>query len=242
MALMAANPTRYSMEWREAARFLVFGAMIVLFICILAILYIDLPVALWIHRRGLDSHLWLRHLLTVPAVLAPVGGAYLLVYLARRLRYSPSRLEHAYFVIACGLLVTLSLKSMLKVAFGRTWPREVADLGSKVPVCDRPSLGYVNDGIHAFHAFGGSIKAYQAFPSGSTAMLLAVAVPVFGLHPKARPAVAVFVVVSLVAYVLTNTHFIADVVAGAYIGASVGLCALAITSSGRGIVTARSPG
>ncbi|MBB4133353.1 membrane-associated phospholipid phosphatase [Xanthomonas campestris] len=115
---------------------------------------------------------------------------------------------------------------MLKRMFGRTWPRDVSDPGPAVLAnCPPPSLGYINDGIHSFHFFGGNSKPFLAFPSGSTVMLLAIVVPLCVAFPRVRIPLIVFTVFSLFCFVLTNTHFVADVIAGVYVGGVIGLIA-----------------
>jgi membrane-associated phospholipid phosphatase len=136
-------------------------------------------------------------------------------------------------VISSTLLVACQLKNLLKIAFGRTWPREVKDVSvsSVDTVTGLASRGYVNDGIHAFHPFAGAAKPFAAFPSGSTAALIAVVVPVMLLYPRTRWPLLIYSAVSLLSFVVTNTHFVGDIIAGLYVGTTCGLVAVAIAEA-----------
>ncbi|GGA81772.1 hypothetical protein GCM10011521_20140 [Arenimonas soli] len=173
--------------------------------------------------------------LSAPILIAPGAALFLVVHAIRRGYGRGGQVERAYAVIAATLLVALAVKDMLKRAFGRTWPRNVVDPGPEAisSGCSPSSLGYINDGLHGFHAFAGVTKPYQAFPSGSTVVLLATVLPLMALYPRLRLPLAIFSLVSFCAYVLTNTHFIGDVVAGAYVGAVAGMIATATIRSGR---------
>lgn len=200
----------------------------------LLISFVDLPLALWINERGLDQHKWMLFFLSTPVVLAPLGGLYVLVYVVRRAWSEPSQRERGFLTISIALLASMAVKDMLKRMFGRTWPRNVVDPGpDMISACPPPSLGYINDGLHSFHFFGGTSKPFLAFPSGSTVMLLAIILPFCAMYPRARIPMAAFVTISLTCFVLTNTHFISDVVAGAYVGMVAGLVAIQATRAHR---------
>jgi hypothetical protein len=221
---------RRRIVWKTPMKVIAIGAPITIALSLLCIFCIDLPLSLWIHKHALDTYPWMLNLLSTPIVISPAAAIYVLVYVIRRHTGDPGRNEHIAFIVSTTLLVSLQIKEMLKIAFGRTWPRHVVNPGTVPtgPGCAPSSLGYVNDGIHAFHAFGGSGKAFQAFPSGSTIALLAVAVPLMVLYPRVRPVLLIFTLVSLVAFILTNTHFLGDVVAGTYVGLVAGMTAVAL--------------
>ena len=64
--------------------------------------------------------------------------------------------------------------------------------------------------------------AYHSFPSGHMAKTCAVIAVLWILYPKWR-WVYVFIVSAVAAgLVLTNLHFLSDVVAGAFVGVSIG--------------------
>lgn len=218
-------------RWRIAANFIVYGGLMAAFASWVSIRWVDHPVATWIHQNGVDQHLWMRTFLDAPIALAPLGAIYMLGYILRRARSNPGVMEWNWFVVSLSLAFSLHInRNVLKIAFGRTWPRLVTDPSAsavRVSDCIGPSQGFLNDGIDAFHPFGGTIKAYSAFPSGSTAALIAIVVPLFVLFPRLRIPLALYTLLSLVAFVLTNTHYVGDVLAGFYVGAVCGIVAVA---------------
>jgi hypothetical protein len=234
--VIAVLPFDYEVEreaasgWRLTSRLLLAGAPLTFFLTLACILWVDLPLARLIHAKGWDRFFWMRRFLDTPIVTAPAAAAYMGVYVVRRCRGRAGTNEKIWFIISAVLLVTLQLKNMLKIVFGRTWPREVTDpsVGAAPCACIAPSRGFLNDGIHAFHAFGGSSKPFSAFPSGSTATLIAVVLPLVLLYPRTRIPLTVFTALSLFSFVITNTHFVGDVVAGIYLGALCGSVGVAL--------------
>jgi hypothetical protein len=210
--------------WRRSARLIAWGAPLAAALSLACIRWVDLPLARWIHARGLDGHAWMLWPMSAPIAALPLAGLFVFVYALRRLGAAPGSRERAWFVICAGLLACCAAKDMLKRMFGRTWPREVADPGPvSAPGCGVASHGYLNDGISAFHAFGGATKAFQAFPSGTTIIMLALALPLCSLYPRARAPIAAATAFTIACLLLTNTHFLADVVAGGYVGMVGGL-------------------
>jgi len=210
------------------------GATTVL-VCAVCIAWVDLPAARWLHQQAWDTHDWMLRLLGVPVVVSILLGVYLLVHLIGSPRTEQSLRARRLYLLGLGMMVALAAKTMLKIAFGRTWPRLVSDpIPGQLPSeCSAATCGYVNDSVHAFVPFAGSLKAYSAFPSGSTALLLAVVVPCMVWLPRLRWYLAYFAIFSLACYVATNTHFISDVVAGAYVGL---LCGTGVVVADRGSV------
>ena len=222
---LRAGPT-----WKAIYRLLTVGGLATVALTLIAIRWIDLPLALWIHAHGLDTHLWMRWLLDTPIAATPVAMIYLLVYVIRRRGAPASRAEQDWSVVSIALLVSLEVKSVLKLVFGRTWPREVMNVGAPKSLSYDcvASHGYVSDGIHFFNFFQGADKQYSAFPSGSTVSLLAMVIPIMIIYPRLRWPLAIFTATSLVFFVLTNTHFVGDIVAGLYVGLICGSVPMAM--------------
>ncbi len=230
-----SQPVRLT-TWHDAARLILIGAPIATVTTLVCVFWVDLPLATWLHGHGWDSHAWMRWLMVTPIVLVPMAGLYLLVHVLRRSCGSVTRHEHVAFVLCSGLLVSQEIKDMLKRAFGRTWPRDVSDLGTAPPSadCAPASLGYINDGLHSFTLFAGATKPFQAFPSGSTSALLTVALPIMVLYPRTRLPLGVFLLASLSSLVITNTHFLGDIFGGVYVGAVAACICLAVLGAPRG--------
>lgn len=215
--------------WRLVRQFLGYGGLVSVSATLVCIAWIDLPLAKYVNSVGVDQHLWMRRFLDIPIVVSPLALLYVLVHIARPTTRH-TLLGRKLYIVSVAMLVALQVKTLLKILFGRTWPRAVEDVvvGTH-PGADAAaqSTGYINDGIHTFNFFGGSAKLYAAFPSGSTTVLLAALVPLGFVFPRARPTLAALGLVSLCAYVLTNTHFVGDVLFGAFVGTCCGLVAVA---------------
>ena len=62
---------------------------------------------------------------------------------------------------------------------------------------------------------------YHAFPSGHTAAVCAVAGVFWAAYPSFRPLCVGIVVAAAVPLILSDFHFVSDVIAGGLLGASV---------------------
>jgi hypothetical protein len=228
--------------WKQVYKLFAIGGLFTIAMALISIKWLDLPLATWIHAQGLDKHLWMRTLLDTPIVAAPVAILYVLVYVTCRRWSAPSRGERDWLMICVALLVSLEIKSVLKLTFGRTWPREVMNFalankdGTKARAYDCvASHGYLNDGIHFFNFFHGADKEYSAFPSGSTVSLLAMVIPIMAIYPRTRWPLGLFSVTSLCFFLLTNTHYLGDVIAGVYVGLLCGFAAVVMRNEDVGL-------
>jgi membrane-associated phospholipid phosphatase len=184
-------------------------------------LWIDRPVALLAH----DAH-WLNFLIKLqyraPLIMAPLAGLALLVLAVRALMNRP--LTRPYVVIllcAVSFFIVEGLKTYLKSAFGRTWPESWMG----------PHISFIRDGTYGFYPFHGG-PAYTAFPSGHIAAVCAVVFVLWACYPKFRPLYVPFVLVTAIALVVSNLHFVSDVIAGAFLGTSVGWITTAMWRAG----------
>jgi membrane-associated phospholipid phosphatase len=171
--------------------------------------YIDRPVAEWVcnHSPFWPAPDWMRFsdFITAMMVAAPV----LLVMAAlRRLRGPWQRWEAQLAVIAASVFVMTLLKQLFKWTFGRPsstlW---IFSGGSAIP----------NNPDYAFHWFHGFFP-YVAFPSGHLTVACTVGAIVWFIWPKWRwlaLAVIAFVAVCLI---ITNYHYVGDIIAGAFLG------------------------
>jgi membrane-associated phospholipid phosphatase len=121
------------------------------------------------------------------------------------------------FVCSLSVIFTEMIKNILKFIFGRTWPETWVD----------NNLSFIRDGVYGFHFMHGG-SAYQSFPSGHMAAACAVLSVIWIRYPYFRS----FYVIAglLVGTVLTgaNYHFLSDVIAGAFVGVSIGWIAIEI--------------
>jgi membrane-associated phospholipid phosphatase len=176
--------------------------------------WFDRPLAYFVHAHLAHGHFGILDVLTLmpdPLILAAIA---LLVFEAYRiLRRLPLTMHHR-IASACGLsiLVAEAIKDQLKFVFGRAWPTS----GSH----HRPSL--IGDGSYGFHWLHGG-RPYDAFPSGHMGAACALLSVLWVCYPRGRPLWAAAALGVAAALVAGNYHFLGDVIAGAFVGCSVGL-------------------
>jgi membrane-associated phospholipid phosphatase len=175
-------------------------------------LWIDRPVALLAHNIH-DQLGYLKFTYRIPIVMAPLAGLALLVLAVRALMNRPLTRPHAAILLcAVSFFVTEGLKTYLKGAFGRTWPESWMGGFNR---------SFIRDGVYGFNPFHGG-PAFSAFPSGHIAAVCAIVSVLWVWHPKLRPLYALSVLATAVVLIGSNFHFVSDVIAGAFLGTSVG--------------------
>ena len=173
--------------WERVVKAVWQGGVVCALLVAVTIYYIDLPLATFLHQSKIDQIRWIRGFLDLPILLTPLAMLYMLLYGLRYAKMKSNRHYHACFVISSTLLIACQVKNILKIAFGRTWPRDVSGRDVDLILSRFSTGGFVNDGIHAFHPFAGT-KAFTSFPSGTTCALMAslsqlgFTIPFYGLY------------------------------------------------------------
>jgi membrane-associated phospholipid phosphatase len=179
--------------------------------------WLDKPIALWIYDvfggHRIPTELADR-IVSLPLISAIVFVACGLLAVAGR---TFSKLEAAIAMGAISTLATIVIKDQLKFAFGRTWPDA---WGPGI-------VSFVRDGAYGFHFFH-SGKSFESFPSGHAAVAAAVLSVAWMLFPNLRAICAIAVVAVDIGLVALNLHFLSDVTAGSFLGASAGLFTVAL--------------
>jgi membrane-associated phospholipid phosphatase len=114
--------------------------------------------------------------------------------------------RHTRFFLLASITVPLTffLKSVLKIAVGRITTR----FWLRHP--DYPQFHWLNGGGH-----------YDGFPSGHMAVFAALGLAIWKYYPRYRALSAVVLSVLAIALIVTDYHFVSDVIAGAYLGVLV---------------------
>jgi membrane-associated phospholipid phosphatase len=84
-----------------------------------------------------------------------------------------------------------------------------------------PDPTYLQDHLYGFHWLHGS-SHWESFPSGTAAISSAIASVLWIAWPRSRAIGALIIVFLCVAVIVTNYHWVSDVVAGVFLGASIG--------------------
>jgi membrane-associated phospholipid phosphatase len=184
-------------------------ALVALFTFI-SVTWLDRPIARLVNElfgsREVSSTIALSVPLMVAAAVFVIYG--LLAFMGRQF----SRLETSILMCDVSLLVNEVIKNQFKIVFGRTWPDSWAP----------GVLSYIHDRQFGFHFFR-SGQSYESFPSGHAATVAAVMTVLWITYPRARLAYAICIAAADIGLILNNVHFLSDVVAGTFLGASVAM-------------------
>ena len=186
---------------------------------VIAYQWLDRPIALFVHHQlphhGRNLFEPLTH---IPDPLIPAAVIAFVVLGLWALAGRPlTRLPAT--VVGCSLSVTMvqAFKNLLKFAFGRTWPETWID--------NNPS--FIRDDAYGFHWFHGG-GGYESFPSGHMAVTCAVLSVLWICYPRLKPLYLLAGLAVAVGLVGANFHFLSDVIAGSFVGISVGWMAVAL--------------
>ena len=175
--------------------------------------FVDRPVAWFVHDHGQFMHDFLRWPPLVSDYLKDCAAPAILLVVVWCIWKPGGRLQTGLLAISANVIVTTVLKQLLKWSCGRYWPDTWTH--------NNPSL--IRSGDYGFHPFHYG-PAYGSFPSGHAAVICSVLSILWLSYPRWRWCYAIIGVAVCVALVGMNYHFIGDVVAGAMLGATTGLC------------------
>lgn len=194
---------------RPSRRFL-FGTLLMFILVFVSIQWWDLPLAGWIaenlHVKGFEIRK-----LNVPDLLFMFASALTIASWLAYLWLSRSGVQEKYLT-ACRLTGTtlpaaVAVKSILKWIFGRTETRAwLADPGS-----------------YGFHWLAGN-DGYNGFPSGHMLVLTPLFLILWNYYPRYRFYYGIAWIGLGISLIVTEYHFLSDVLAGGYIGMIVFLC------------------
>jgi membrane-associated phospholipid phosphatase len=191
-------------------------------VCVAGVLisyaFIDRPLSTFLHPF-LDDRRFLvlvaRQMAPFVSLVAVVVGVLGVAYLAG---WQPNANVRAtirvVLIAAIATCVAQYAKDELKLMVGRTWPETIF----------WHNLSWNANGVSLFRPFFGGL-GYEAFPSGHTALAMAAASVFACAFPRQR--ILWMTPVALLAFglVVTDVHWLSDVIAGAYVG---GVCGFGI--------------
>lgn len=186
----------------------------------IAYFWLDRPIALFVHHPAGETKAF-SSLTHIPDPVLPLAIA---IFAAAGLYVLSGRVLPKVFATAllCSVSAMIAevTKSILKYAFGRTWP--------ETWVRNNPS--FIHDGVYGFNPFHGG-DAYASFPSGHTSVTAAVVAVLWMAYPALRPLCALAILAVAIGLVGANYHFLGDVVAGGFVGISTGWMTVALWRS-----------
>ena len=193
---------------------------------VISFYWLDRPIALFVHNQLPHGTPKVAEPLTyIPDPLIWIAAiTFVVLGLVGLKGRSLSKMQSVLLVCSVSLMVTETIKNELKFVFGRTWPETWYQ--------NNPS--FISDGIYGFNWFHGG-QAYASFPSGHMAAVCAVMSIFWIYYPQLRMIYFTIVLAVLVGLVGADFHFLSDCIAGAFLGASIGLMASNLPASIRQI-------
>jgi membrane-associated phospholipid phosphatase len=202
---------------RVAYGFLAFSGLTAL-----SIGFVDRPLALFVHSTlqgepGFFQYAF-RTMTGIPEFLGAMA-VFLIIALSvmRVIRGSLPEAETIAFLASLSIIVAETLKTALKMAFGRTWPETWI----------YNNVSFIRDGVYGFMPFHGG-PGGSAFPSGHTTAVCACMSVLWILLPRWRPIYVLAVATTALGLIGLNSHFLGDVIAGGYLGTAVGVMTVRI--------------
>lgn len=193
------------------------GTMIVVGACYA---FVDRPVAFYAHAH-LTQYGIFGALTRISEYLAIASVIVLVVAGLRSLVTAKwARWQGTLLLCAVSLTAAESVKDELKFIFGRTWP--------ETWINNNPSL--IGNGIFGFNFFHGG-AGYASFPSGHTTAVCAVVAVLWFAYPRLRPLWGLAVLAVVLGLIGADYHFVSDIVAGGFLGASAGWMTMLIAGS-----------
>jgi membrane-associated phospholipid phosphatase len=192
------------------------GVAFAITVAVVAVSYVffDRPIAYFAHEH-LRHYKFFVQMTKIPEPFAALGAVLVVVFGLMSLARPLSRWQLVVFTASITYFSGAVIKSQLKLVFGRTWP--------ETWVHNNPSL--IRDGAFGFNLFHGGGEGWESFPSGHTTGICTVMAVLWIAYPRFRPLYAVLIAAVAIGLIGANYHFLSDIIAGGFLGASVGIVA-----------------
>ncbi len=180
---------------------------------IVSYLWLDRPLAIAAHALPpAHKHALFEPLTHIPDPLIPAAAvAFVVLGLYALSGRTLARFPRVIVMCSLSLFMGEAVKDELKRVFGRTWP--------ETWVANNPSL--IRDHVFGFNWFHGG-AGYASFPSGHMTATCALIAVLWICYPRFRPLYLLTALAVAVGLVGADFHFLSDVIAGSFVGASVG--------------------
>lgn len=204
-----------------------------IFICSIVVMitynYVDQPLANWIgavfNRTTHESYF--RWVLANKALAFCIINLDIFVYYIAVVALIvcfvvPLRMKHSltYRCCACyslSVIFAYIFKNILKSIFGRCCTK-----GFSYNVF-LPNSILADKNLLVFHFFKNHPSA-SLFPSGHMAILCAAATALYFYFPRLKYFWVTIVILTGISLLVTNSHFLSDIIAGAFLGIGVAIC------------------
>jgi membrane-associated phospholipid phosphatase len=197
------------------------GLLITVLLASISVVWFDRPIAILMHDtfgawyfRDAVTHSPGSSIQLASAFIFVVFGLFAIM--GRKF----TRLEISVLLCNISVLAADVIKNQLKYVFGRTWPDS----------WDPQILSYIHDNVYGFNFFHYG-RSFESFPSGHAAVAASVISVLWMLFPRLRAVWIICIGAADLGLVLLNLHFVSDVVAGTFVGASTGVFTVTLCAS-----------
>jgi len=170
--------------------------------------YIDRPVAEFFDAHFRHTIMWVW----IERGLAPLNWVVVMAML---------------FLFGCGLWVVSGgslgswTRTLLLCSWAAMWATAAEMIFKQIFGRSWPDPTFVQDHLYGFHLLHGG-PHWESFPSGTAAISVAIATVLWIVAPRWRTVGALAAGLLCVAVIVTNDHWVGDVIGGAFLGQSVG--------------------
>jgi membrane-associated phospholipid phosphatase len=179
-----------------------------------SIAYVDRPVANYVHLNLLQSQMIEGLASAINPLVIFVALAFAVLFGAGCCVLAGRKLSAPFetpLLCSWSVVWAMAATEALKLAFGRSEP--VMWTGS--------AAGSIERGTYRFLFLHG-VPLYESFPSGTTAIAAAILSVLWIRVPRLRVAWALVLAYVGLALIVTNGHFVSDVITGGFLGVSTG--------------------
>jgi membrane-associated phospholipid phosphatase len=218
--LLDGGPLRY---WSLG----LLGTAIAVVVCYL---WLDRPIAHLAHDH-IQQYRLFEKITLIPEGLVPLAAVvFVIVGLRGLIKRRLTRFQTVLLLSGVSLAAAVAIKNLLKYAFGRPWPETWTH--------NNPSL--IRDNVFGFFPFHGGY-GYESFPSGHMTAICTVMTVLWICYPRYRPVYGLCMAAVAIGLVGANFHFLSDVIAGGFLGISVGWLGVALWEMGERRMRAKTP-
>ena len=186
---------------------------------LICIVYADHPIAEFFDKHVRHTEIWIW----IARALAPLDLAVLIALL---------------FLLGCGTWVLsgrslpLWTRTPLLCSWATTWATAADIIFKRIFGRAFPDPTYIQDHLDGFHLLHGG-PHWTSFPSGTAIISSAIASVLWLVTPRLRLSGVAILTLLCIAVVVTNFHWVSDVVAGVFLGSSIGWMTVRLDTSSR---------
>ncbi|WP_420421142.1 phosphatase PAP2 family protein [Simkania sp.] len=174
--------------------------------------FVDREVSTWVYEKKLHHFAFLNWFAEIAKYINAIASLSLIYFGVKRLWKKGKITEQALLATALSSIFASVITDSSKAFFGRYWP--------ETWIQNNPS--WIQNKVYGFNFFHVG-WGYFSFPSGHTAIIVAVGTMIWLAFPKWRLLSLLLIILEVIGLIGMNFHFVGDVVGGAFIGWLVAL-------------------